>query len=71
MHRSFSRTERREERYTALQEKGQKSTMDTLYCAEIKKLTKQGYSVTTVSPHPTIKNLRICEVIFPQTEPKE
>lgn len=71
MHHYSSRSEKRDERYSALMEKGQKSTTDTLYGAEVKKLKKEGYTVTPISPHPTIKNLLICEVIFPQTEPKE
>lgn len=71
MHHYLSRTEKREERYSALKEKGQTSTTDTLYGSEVKKLQKNGYTVTPISPHPTIKNLLICEVIFPQTEPEE
>ena len=68
MHHKLSRSEKREERYSALKEKGQTSTMDNLYLSEVKKLRKEGYTVEIVSPHPTRRNLSLCQVVFPKAE---
>ena len=66
MNHNPSRSEKRDERYTALQEKGQMSTLDNLYLSEIRKLRKDGYTVEVLSPHPTRRNLSLCQVFFPE-----
>lgn len=63
-----SRSEKREDRYTSLKEKGVNHTPDYLYKSEIKKLEKNGYTVTPISVHPVRKSLWFCEVIFPQQD---
>ena len=65
MNRKLSRSEKREERYSALKEKGQTSTIDNLYLSEIKKLRKEGYTVEVLNPHPSRKDLSLCQVVFP------
>ena len=66
-----SRSEKREERYLALIEKGQKNTFDYLYKSEIRKLEKAGCEVNQLTTHPVRKSLLFCEVIFPQQDKPE
>ena len=66
MNHNPSRSEKREERYTSLKAKGETSTMDTLYKSEVTKLRKEGYTVEVLSPHPTRRNLSLCQVFFPE-----
>ena len=65
MNHNPSRSEKRQERYSTLKQKGETSTMDTLYKSEVTKLRKEGYTVEVLSPHPTRRNLSLCQVIFP------
>ena len=66
MNHNPSRSEKREERYASLIEKGETSTMDKLYHSEIRKLRKDGYTVEVLSPHPTRRDLSLCQVYFPK-----
>lgn len=66
MQHNPSRSDKREERYSALKEKGQTQTLDYLYKSEIRKLEKLGFIVNQVTAHPSRKSLWLCEVIFPQ-----
>lgn len=66
MRHEKSRAEKREERFFLLKAKGQTQTSDYLYGSEIKKLEKDGYTVTPISKHPVRKSLLFCQVVFPQ-----
>ena len=66
MNHNPSRSEKREERYSSLREKGETSVMDKLYNSEITKLRKEGYTVEVLSPHPTRRDLSLCQVFFPE-----
>lgn len=61
-----SRSEKREERYLTLMEKGQTQTLDYLYKSEIRKLEKFGFVINQLTAHPSRKSLWLCEVTFPQ-----
>ena len=66
MQHDKSRSEKRRERYAYLKAKGETSAPDILYKSEIKKLTKEGYDVDNIGPHPALRNLWLCKVVFPK-----
>lgn len=68
MRHPLSRSEKRQDRYSTLIQKGETSTMDSLYKSEVKKLEKMGYTVEVLSPHPKLRNLLLCQVFFPESE---
>ena len=63
---STSKSQENDSLFTSLKAKGLTGSIENLYLFEVERLRNSGYNVEIVKPHPLIKNLSRCLIIYPK-----